>query len=117
MFDYNLDFFELGALDDPTWKLENPEVRYIKRAASARAGLWGNHGYEAAYAMTYKDADGHALDGDHSYRLRFAPTRRSAPSGRSQCTTCPTSTSSPTPSTGTPSETAHPGSSTVTTGP
>ena len=73
VFDYNLDFFEVGALDDPNWKLENPEVRYSERAASARAGLWGNHGYEAAYAMTYNDADGHALDGDHSYRLRFAP--------------------------------------------
>ena len=74
VFDYNLDFFEVGALDDPAWKLENPKVRYIERALSARAGLWGNHGYEAAYAMSWDDGDGHTLDGNHSYRLRFQPT-------------------------------------------
>jgi hypothetical protein len=74
VFDYNLDFFEVGALDDPAWKLENPKVRYIERALSARAGLWGNHGYEAAYAMTWDDGDGDTLDGNHSYRLRFQPT-------------------------------------------
>jgi hypothetical protein len=74
VFDYNLDFFEVGALDDPVWKLANPKVRYIERALAARAGLWGNHGYEAAYAMTWDDDDGHTLDGNHSYRLRFQPT-------------------------------------------
>jgi hypothetical protein len=40
VFDYNLDFFEVGAIDDPAWKLENPKVRYVERALSARAGLW-----------------------------------------------------------------------------
>ena len=50
-FDYNLDFFEVGALDDPEWKLADGPERYIRRAAAARGGLWGNHGYEAAYAM------------------------------------------------------------------
>ena len=74
VFDYNLDFFEVGALDDPAWKLENPKVRYIERALAARAGLWGNHGYEAAYAMTWDDGDGDTLDGNHSYRLRFQRT-------------------------------------------
>ena len=39
---------------------------------AARAGLWGNHGYEAAYAMTYVDAAGDPLDGSRRYELRFA---------------------------------------------
>ena len=72
IFDYNLDFFEVGALDDDRWKLADGPSRYLQRAASARGGLLGNHGYEAAYAMVYVDADGRALDGSHSYDLRFA---------------------------------------------
>jgi hypothetical protein len=40
-------------------------------ALAARGGLWGNHGYEAAYPMTYTDADGDDLDGRNSYTLRF----------------------------------------------
>ena len=74
LFDYNLDFFEVGAIDDPAWKLADSEVRYVERALAARAGLWGNHGYEAAYAMTWDDGDGAALDGGERYRLRFATT-------------------------------------------
>ena len=74
VFDYNLDFFEVGALDDPAWKLEDPKVRYVERALSARGGLWGNHGYEAAYAMTWDDGDGNSLDGNQRYRLRFPTT-------------------------------------------
>src|SRR4029077_13811177 len=45
-----------------------------ERALSARAGLWGNHGYEAAYAMTWDDGEGDPLDGNRRYRLRFATT-------------------------------------------
>jgi hypothetical protein len=71
VFDYNLDFFEVGALDDPRWKLPDGPERYLLRAAAARGGLWGNHGYEAAYAMVYEDAGGRPLDGDHRYELRF----------------------------------------------
>lgn len=71
-FDYNLDFFEVGALDDPRWKLPDDSMRYLRRAAAARGGLWGNHGYEAAYAMVYVDVDGVALDGERRYELRFA---------------------------------------------
>ncbi len=70
-FDYNLDFFEVGALDDPKWKIEDPKLRYVERALAARGGLWGNHGYEAAYAMVYDDGDGDALDGSHAYELRL----------------------------------------------
>ena len=58
IFDYNLDHFELGALDDPQWKLADNPTRYMQRALSARGGLWGNHAYEAAYAMSYLDGDG-----------------------------------------------------------
>ncbi|HYA69145.1 MAG TPA: DUF1254 domain-containing protein [Acidimicrobiales bacterium] len=72
VFDYNLDFFEIGALDDPKWKLEvDPALRYMVRAGAARGGLWGNHGYEAAYAMVYEDADGNQLNGASRYALRF----------------------------------------------
>lgn len=72
LFDYNLDFFEVGALDEPAWKTPDTPQRYLLRAIAARAGLWGNHGYEAAYAMIYDDADGRALGGAHRYELRFA---------------------------------------------
>jgi hypothetical protein len=73
-FDYNLDFFEVGALDEERWKLPDGPGRYLMRALSARGGLWGNHGYEAAYAMVYDDADGRPLDGTHRYELRFPAT-------------------------------------------
>jgi hypothetical protein len=72
VFDYNLDFFELGALDEAEWKLPDDPGRYLVRALSARGGLWGNHGYEAAYAMVYVDGDGNQLDGSEHYELRFA---------------------------------------------
>jgi len=73
-FDYNLDFFEVGALDDPAWKLSDPRTRITERAAAALAGLWGNHGYEAAYFLVYTDADGAQLDGTGTYTLRLSPT-------------------------------------------
>jgi hypothetical protein len=72
VFDYNLDFFEVGAIDDPRWKLADSSTRYVERALSAQAGLWGNHGYEAAYAMAWEDGDGNQLDGAGRYTLRFA---------------------------------------------
>ena len=62
-FDYNLDFFEVGALDDANGRSPTPKLRYLERALAARGGLWGNHGYEAAYAMVYVDADGRPLEG------------------------------------------------------
>jgi hypothetical protein len=71
-FDYNLDFFEVGALDDDRWKLPDGPERYALRALAARGGLWGNQGYEAAYAMVYVDSDGNQLDGSHGYELKFA---------------------------------------------
>ena len=74
IFDYNLDFFEVGALDADEWKLPDDGNRYLIRALSARGGLWGNQGYEAAYAMVYVDADGRPLDGAYRYELRFTTT-------------------------------------------
>ncbi|MFC6011532.1 DUF1254 domain-containing protein [Nocardia lasii] len=71
MFDYNIDFFEVGTIDSPEWKLPDTPARYLERATTARGALWGNHGYEACYPTTFVDTDGNALDGAHSYELRF----------------------------------------------
>jgi hypothetical protein len=74
-FDYNLDHLGLGTLDLPEWKIEDRAEAYATRAAAARGGLWGNHGYEATYAMAWTDADGDPLDGaECRYELRFSPT-------------------------------------------
>jgi hypothetical protein len=72
MFDYNLDHLGPGTIDDPAWKIADRNVSYLARALAARGGLWGNHGYEAAYPMTYTDADGRQLDGHNQYTLTFA---------------------------------------------
>ncbi|QNE35203.1 DUF1254 domain-containing protein [Leifsonia shinshuensis] len=74
VFDYNTDFFEVGALDGREWRLTDPTTRYARRAAAALGGLWGNHAYEAAYFPTYVDAAGEQLSGAHVYRLRLSPT-------------------------------------------
>ncbi len=71
MFDYNLDHLGPGTIDDPAWKITNRDTSYLARALAARAGLWGNHGYEAAYPMTYADADGDQLDGRNRYTIKF----------------------------------------------
>ncbi|MGI5219325.1 DUF1254 domain-containing protein [Nocardia sp. CA-290969] len=73
-FDYNLDYFEIGALDDPRFKITDPTLRIVERAAAAKGGLWGNHAYEAAYIMTYLDDHGEQLTGAHTYALRLDPT-------------------------------------------
>lgn len=73
-FDYNLDFFEVGALDDDTFKISDPKLRIVERAAAAIGGLWGNHPYEAAYIMTYLDDHGEQLNGANTYTLRLNPT-------------------------------------------
>lgn len=71
--DYNVDYLELGTIDTPEWKITDPATRYLQRAIVAYGGLWGNHGYEATYAITYSDSDGEQLTGDHVYRLRLSP--------------------------------------------
>jgi hypothetical protein len=73
-FDYNLDHLGLGTLDCPDWKIHDRTMAYATRAAAARGGLWGDHGYEATYAMAWTDADGDPLDGAHNcYELRLSP--------------------------------------------
>ncbi|MFF2371781.1 DUF1254 domain-containing protein [Agromyces sp. NPDC058110] len=73
-FDYNLDFFEVGALDDRRFKIADPKQRIVERAAAALGGLWGNHAYEAAYIMTFLDDRGDRLTGSNTYTLRLHPT-------------------------------------------
>jgi len=71
MFDYNTDHLGLGTIDDLAWKISDRQAAYRARAIAARGALWGNHGYEAAYPMTYVDGDGHQLDGRNRYTVRF----------------------------------------------
>jgi hypothetical protein len=71
--DYNVDFFEVGTIDTPEWKIEDREEAIMTRALVAMGGLWGNHGYEAAYGVTFVDADGNQLSGDHTYTLTLDP--------------------------------------------
>jgi hypothetical protein len=71
MFDYNLDHFGPGTIDAPEWKITDRSKAYVTRAVAARAGLWGNHGYEANYAFAWTDADGQPLDGANRYELRL----------------------------------------------
>ena len=71
LFDYNTDRLGLGTLDEAAWKTKDPEARLFTRAIAARTGLWGNHGYEAAYPMANVDGDGDQLNGGYAYKLRF----------------------------------------------
>ncbi|MGS2807101.1 DUF1254 domain-containing protein [Nocardia sp. MW-W600-9] len=73
-FDYNLDFFEVGTIDDDHFKIADPEQRIMTRAVAAKSGLWGNHAYEAAYFLTYVDDQGTQLTGANTYTLRLDPT-------------------------------------------
>ena len=70
-FDYNTDHFGVGTIDAPEWRIDDRNSAYATRAAAARAGLYGNHGYEANYEIVYVDADGEQLDGSHRYELRL----------------------------------------------
>lgn len=73
LFDYNVDFFEVGTIDSPEWKIADRAKAIGERAAVALGGLWGNHGYEAAYAMTWVDSDGNALTGHRTYAWTLDP--------------------------------------------
>ncbi len=70
-FDYNVHFLEFGTVDSAEWKIEDPAGRYVMRAVSARLGIGGNHAYEAYYPLTFTDADGEPLSGEHRYLLHF----------------------------------------------
>lgn len=71
VFDYNLDYFEIGTVNEPQWKTQNREEAYIMRAIAARAGLYGNHGYEAVYLGIFIDSDGNQLVGSEKYELQL----------------------------------------------
>ena len=71
LFDYNLDYFEIGTINSPEWKIADRNKAYVTRAICARGGLWGNNGYEADYALTWVDGDGDPLDGSKRYELHF----------------------------------------------
>ncbi|WP_426518928.1 DUF1254 domain-containing protein [Diaminobutyricibacter sp. McL0618] len=73
-FDYNLDYFEVGSLDEPQFKIEDPQQRLVQRAGAALGGLWGNQAFEAAYIATYLDNTGEQLSGEHTYELHLNPT-------------------------------------------
>jgi hypothetical protein len=73
MFDYNLDRCGPGTVDSPAWKIADREKAYLTRAVAARAGLWGNHGYEADYEFAWEDENGEALEGSRSYELTLSP--------------------------------------------
>lgn len=74
LFDYNLDFYEVGTVDSDDWRISDPAQRLANRAGAALGGLWGNHGYEACYLATYTDADGEPLNGSNAYELKLNPT-------------------------------------------
>jgi hypothetical protein len=47
---------------------------WLKRAAAAKAGIYGNDPEEATYPLTRIDSDGQTLDGSkHNYTLTFSP--------------------------------------------
>jgi len=73
MFDYNLDRLGLGTIDATAWKIDDRKKAYVTRAVAARAGLWGNHGYEADYELIHQDEHGDTLNGAHRYEVTFAP--------------------------------------------
>jgi hypothetical protein len=73
LFDYNLDRCGPGTIDSPEWKIADRTRAYATRALAARAGLWGNHGYEANYAFAWQDENGDDLDGSRAYELTLAP--------------------------------------------
>jgi hypothetical protein len=70
-FDYNLDHFGPGTIDAPEWRIADRRQAYAVRAASARGGLYGNHGYEANYEFIYVDDGGDQLTGSRRYELRL----------------------------------------------
>lgn len=72
-FDYNLDYFEVGSLDEPAFKIADPERRIVQRAGAALGGLWGNQAFEAAYIATYVDDHGEQLSGENTYTLTLSP--------------------------------------------
>jgi hypothetical protein len=71
VFDYNLDNFAVGTIASPRWVLKDRPQAFYMRAIAARAGLWGNHAYEAVYPTADLDGNGDQLTGKHQYMLHL----------------------------------------------
>lgn len=70
-FDYNNSFFEIGAINQPQFIIEDRQQAILTRALSALGGLWGNHAYEAAYFFLWEDSNHQPLIGSKQYTLTF----------------------------------------------
>lgn len=70
-FDYNNSFFEIGAISDSQYIIQDRKNAIVTRALSAVGALWGNNAYEAAYLFLWEDADGNKLIGENSYEITF----------------------------------------------
>ncbi len=71
LFDYNTTSFQVGTIDVDEWKIADLPTATMVRAIAAYGGLWGNHGYEAAYLWTFTDEEGQLLIGEHAYTVHF----------------------------------------------
>ena len=73
LFDFNRHLFGTGVVNSPEWVIEDVEQAYRRRMLAARVGLWGNHGYEAAFFQAWRDKDGQPLSGSSRYRVVLNP--------------------------------------------
>jgi hypothetical protein len=76
MFNYNLDCLGLGTITAPQWKISSREEAIVTRAVAARAGLRGNHAYEALYAFAPTDENSDQLDGAQRYEMQAPESHR-----------------------------------------
>ncbi|MBQ0139814.1 MAG: DUF1254 domain-containing protein [Kurthia sp.] len=70
-FDYNNQFFEIGALSDSQYVIADRPKAIMTRALSALGALWGNNAYEAAYFFLWEDEDENPLLGTENYQITF----------------------------------------------
>lgn len=70
-FDYNNKYFEIGALSDSQYVIQDRKKAIVTRALSAVGALWGNNAYEAAYFFLWEDSEGNALYGENNYEITF----------------------------------------------
>ena len=69
LFNFNRDHFGRGVINSKNWIIENLNDAVEQRAIAARIGLWGNHGYEAAFFQAFEDKNGVRLEGKKNYQL------------------------------------------------
>ena len=66
-----INFWQVGSLPGDSAHYNGD---WLKRAAAAKAGIYGNDAVEAMYPITRNDGDGQTLDGSkHNYTLTFPP--------------------------------------------